>query len=239
MLKDFFRSPAGIKLLGRLLGWYGRFCGATTLWTFIGRDILHETGAAGGPVILCFWHNRMLLVRRGWEPWRKKQTLRILASNSRDGDIISEAIDTVGLQAVRGSSEKAGKSKGAIAAFREMLAHLHKGGAIGITPDGPGGPRMRAQMGAIQLAARTGAPIICYAWSKRGRFVANSWDKHIVPYPFGTGVFIWAGPLHVARNADDAALEAARLELETLLNTISDDADRRAGVALIEPDPPA
>jgi len=235
MLKRFLKSPAGSVLLGRLLGLYGRFCGATTNWTYVGREILVESGVQGGPVILCFWHNRMLLVRRGWEPWRNKQSLRILASNSRDGDIITEAIRTVGLQAIRGSSAKAGKAKGALSAFREMLAHLAAHGAVGVTPDGPSGPRMRAQMGAIQLASRTGAPIICFAWSKRGRAVARSWDRHLVPYPFGSGVFIWGGPLYVARTGDAATLEAARLELEALLNTITDEADRRAGVALIEP----
>ena len=233
MFERFFKSPAGVTLLGRLLGWYGRFCGATTHWTYIGHEILEASGARDGPVILCFWHNRMLMVRRGWEPWRGKQRLRILASNSRDGDIISQAILTVGLESIRGSSAKAGKSKGALTAFREMLAHLGKQGAVGITPDGPSGPRMRAQMGAVQLASRTGAPIICFAWSKRRRAVMRSWDRHLVPHPFGSGVAIWGGPLYVAKTHDPAMLEQARLALEILLTTITDEADRRVGVARI------
>lgn len=238
MLKRFLNSPAGLKLQGRLIGWYVRFCGATTRWTYVGREVLEGAWAAGGPVIVCFWHNRLLLVRRGWEPWRANQRLRILISNSRDGEVISEASRTVGYEPIRGSSAKAGKSKGVLAAFREMLAHLAKGQAVGVTPDGPRGPRGRVQMGAIQLAARTGAPIVCFAWSKKGRAVLRSWDRHIVPYPFGRGVFIWAGPLRVAKGADEAALEAARRELEDLLNRISDEADRMAGVETIPPADP-
>lgn len=231
MLKSFLKSDAGLRLQGRIIGWYVRLSGATTRWTEIDKRVIEDAWAKGGPVILAFWHNRLLLVRRGWPPWQAKQKLRILISNSRDGDVIAQACRTVGFEPVRGSSAKAGKSKGVMAAFREMLAHLNKGEAVGVTPDGPRGPRLTAQMGAIQLAKRTGAPIVAFAWSQPGRRVAvKSWDHHVIPAPFQRGVFIWGGPIHVAKDADDAALESARLELEALLNRITDDADVRAGV---------
>jgi hypothetical protein len=41
----------------------------------------------------------------------------------------------------------------------------------------------------------------------------------------------------VPRDADEAAIEAARLALETALNDVSADCDRRMGHAPIEPAP--
>lgn len=236
MLKRFFNSPAGTTLIGKLIGIYVFIAEWTTLWKDIGREVVKAQQAAGGPVIVCFWHNRLLLSRRLWP--HGKQKFGILISQSRDGDAIAEAARTIGLGAIRGSSTKAGssKSKGVMAAFREMLTDLHNGQAVGITPDGPRGPRMRAQMGAIQLSKRTGAPIICVSWSQPKRKVAvKSWDHHVVPALFQRGVMIWAGPIRVAKDCDEAALEAKRLEVETLLNKLSDDADRMAGVAPIVP----
>ncbi len=236
MLKRFLNSPQGLALQGRLIGWYVRLCGATTRWRYVGRDVVEAAWAHGGPVIVCFWHNRLLLVRRGWEPWRAAQKLKILISQSRDGDVISAACTTVGFAPIRGSSAKGGKSKGVLGAFREMLAHLHAQGAVGVTPDGPRGPRMRAQMGAVQLAARTGAPIVAFAWSQKNRRAIESWDKHLIPHPFGTGVFIWGGPISVPRDADDGLLESKRAELEALLNRLSDEADDRVGAPRIAPE---
>ena len=47
----------------------------------------------------------------------------------------------------------------------------------------------------------------------------------MVPYPFSQGLFSYGRPLWVLREADDAALEAARLELETVLNRLTDEAE--------------
>lgn len=233
MLSQFLKSPEGRALLGRLIGWYGGFCAATTRWTVIGGEAA-RTAWAGGPVIVCFWHNRLLQVHAAWPRKQAGRPLRVLISNSRDGDTITEAARTVGLDAVRGSSAQSGKDKGAMAAVRDMISHLRAGGALGVTPDGPRGPRMRAELGAVQVAKVTGAPILCFAWSQRGRRVLEkSWDKHLVPVPFGRGTIVWSEPMRVTRDAD---IEAARATLEDTLTRVSDEADRAAGA---EPIPAA
>ncbi len=241
MLKRFLSSPAGLSLQGRLIGWYVLLAGFTTRWTEINRAVVETAQREGGPVIVCFWHNRLLLVRNGWpRAGARRQKLAILISNSRDGEVVSQTCRTVGFRPIRGSSAKQGKSKGVVAAWREALAHIAQGGAVGFTPDGPRGPRMRVQMGAVQLAKRTGAPIVCFAWSQdKRRVVRKSWDRHVVPTPFSKGVMIWGGPLRVAKNADDSETERARLALEAMLNDLSAQADRAVGVAPIEPEAPA
>jgi lysophospholipid acyltransferase (LPLAT)-like uncharacterized protein len=47
----------------------------------------------------------------------------------------------------------------------------------------------------------------------------------MVPYPFSRGVFLWGTPICVSREADDAALETARVELESTLNRLTAQAE--------------
>ena len=48
----------------------------------------------------------------------------------------------------------------------------------------------------------------------------------MVPYPFSRGLFLYGSPLWVSRESDDTSLEAARLELETVLNRLTDQAEQ-------------
>ena len=47
----------------------------------------------------------------------------------------------------------------------------------------------------------------------------------MLPYPFTRGLFLYGDPLWVSREADDASLEATRLEIETVLNRLTDQAN--------------
>ncbi len=52
-----------------------------------------------------------------------------------------------------------------------------------------------------------------------------SWDRFMVPYPFSQGMFLWGAPIMVPRELDEVGLEAKRLELETILNRLTAQAD--------------
>ncbi len=47
----------------------------------------------------------------------------------------------------------------------------------------------------------------------------------MVPYPFSRGLFLYGNPIRVSREGDEASLEAVRLELETVLNRLTAEAD--------------
>jgi lysophospholipid acyltransferase (LPLAT)-like uncharacterized protein len=119
-----------------------------------------------------------------------------------------------------------------------MLEHLKTGGCMAVTPDGPRGPRMRAGIGAVRLAQLSGAPMILFAWSTSKRVVFKSWDRFVLPLPFGEGVIVWGGLIHAPRNSSDAELAALREKLEHDLIAITQEADRLAGVPVIEPADP-
>lgn len=236
MLKSLTNSPLVQTLIGRLVGGYMLAAGWTARWTFVNRGPAEAVWASGGPAIACFWHGRIILSHRGWAK-DTKLPVKVLISNSRDGGIVASATRTVGRDVIRGSSPKGNKRKGAVEAMRQMIRHMQDGGVVGIAPDGPRGPRMQAQIGPVLLAKRMNAPIVCYAWSTRGRKVFKSWDRFVLPFWFSRAVMVWGDPIRVAPDADDAEIERARADLERELNRVTAEADRLAGVAQIEPAP--
>ena len=48
----------------------------------------------------------------------------------------------------------------------------------------------------------------------------------MVPYPFSRGLFLYGRPLWVPREADEAMPEMLRVELETALNRLTDEAEK-------------
>lgn len=110
--------------------------------------------------------------------------------------------------------------------MREMLKASEDGYDIAITPDGPRGPRYRVQNGIIELARRTGMPIIPISFNASRKKVFRSWDRFLLPYPFSRGVFIFGKPLLVPQQMSESLFEQTRLLLEGRLREITDRADR-------------
>ena len=235
MKKKPLDSPIVQFLMGRMVGAWMGLAGFTTRWREINREETAAALANGGPVILCFWHGRIMLAHARWLPASRPLKTYTLISQSSEGEVISQAAGTLGILSIRGSTEKAGKTKGAFDAMREMIRRLKEGQVIAITPDGPRGPRMRTGLGAVQLAKLTGAPIVTIAWATSNQRVLRSWDRFAIPGLFGRGVYVFGRVLRVDRRADDAAMEAARLGLENELIRVTQEADRLLGYTPIEP----
>ena len=53
----------------------------------------------------------------------------------------------------------------------------------------------------------------------------KSWDRFLVPYPAGRGLFIWGKPIWVQPDASAETQEAKRRELEEALHRITTEAD--------------
>jgi lysophospholipid acyltransferase (LPLAT)-like uncharacterized protein len=236
MLKQQLGNPVLQFLIGRTIGLYMVLVGWSTRWRRVNQAAAEPFWAERGGVIICIWHGRFMLTHKLWKFATDRQSTNFLISQSREGGIAAHAARVVGADVIRGSAPKGGKQKGGLEATREMKRILQGGGLVGITPDGPKGPRMRVKLGAVQIARLTGAPLLPLAWSTRWRITATSWDLMLIPLPFGSGVLVWGDPIHVPAGADAAALEAARVALEAEMLRISAEADRLAGAPLIEPD---
>ena len=107
------------------------------------------------------------------------------SASHRDGRFIGAVVSRFALDVVLGSSSRGG-AKG----LRVLLNLLAGGDHIAITPDGPRGPRRVAAPGVAQLAALSGAPVLPCAAQTTRRWVLRTWDRMVVPKPFGRGVVV-------------------------------------------------
>lgn len=225
--KTILRSDGVRRILCRLAAQYIRLVHATGRWTVLRGEIPRAFWDAGRPFILAFWHGRLMMMPYSWP---RGTPIHMMVSQHRDGRLIAETVAPFGIRTVAGSSTRGGSG-----AVRGLLKALKSGECVGLTPDGPQGPRMRTGGGIVQLARISGVPIIPAAFGVNRRRVLSTWDSFVVAAPFGRGVFVWGEPIEVPRDADDAELEAARLRIEESLNVLTAEADALFGLPAIEP----
>lgn len=194
----------------RILGWTMRF-------EVVNPHIQKSFVEKGVPFIGAFWHDRLLMMPLGYEG----KGLSFLVSPHRDGQIIGRSLKKFGLQPIFGSSHKGGSS-----ALKEMVKAIQNGWDVAIVPDGPRGPRHRLQFGVIELARRTGNPILPLSFSASRKKFFKTWDRFLLPYPFSRGVFVWGDPIYVDPDGPQDYLEEMRLLVERKLNELTEEADR-------------
>jgi lysophospholipid acyltransferase (LPLAT)-like uncharacterized protein len=201
-----------------------RALGATLRLTEVGVDALQPRWAEGRPLIYAVWHGRILMI-----PWltarlrrtRGARAVRVLASRSRDGELVARWVARFGLSVVRGSSSRGGGE-----ALRALAATVRAGQDVAVVPDGPRGPCERLQAGLVVLAAVTGAPIVPLAFAARPARRLASWDRFLVPVPFARAAVVFGAAATVPRDADR---ETARAGVERALREVTEAADRLVG----------
>ena len=221
------RHPAVSAVLSWLAARYIRMVWLTGRWRIDNAEIADELVADSRPFIACFWHGRMLMIPNAW---KYKAPISILISQHRDGLFISRTLRYLGVGTIAGSS-----SRGGGGALVGMVRALKRGEYMGITPDGPRGPRMRAAPGAAAAARLSGAVLLPVSYSATRRKVLSSWDRLIVPLPFTRGIVRVGQPIEVAPDADEAELERIRQHLEARMIARTDALDTELGVDRIEP----
>ncbi len=197
-MKALLRTPQARAVLAILMAAYLRFALRTTRWTMSGAEH-YQPFAAGQPVIFAFWHEFLpaapAIVRfRASLPGYRWTQLYTLVSQHRDGRLIGEIVRRLGIMPVHGSS-----SRGGAAGLRNLATALRDGGQIGITPDGPRGPRRQAAPGMAQLAALAGVPVVPCAARTKFALQFNTWDRMRIPLPFGRGTMVIGPAITVSR----------------------------------------
>lgn len=213
-------ASAGVAL-------YIRLVEATSRTVFVGREHADALLAGEKGFILAFWHARLLMgpvIRR-----EADRRVAMLISTHRDGEMIAAAVKGFGIDMIRGSAhdpKKPEKDKSGASAVAAMIGALEAGAIVGMTPDGPRGPAEQAKIGAVRLAAMSGAPILPagYAASRAKRL--DTWDRFVLTLPFSRMAFAARTPIHIEKGASETALEAARARLETEINAAVADAER-------------
>jgi lysophospholipid acyltransferase (LPLAT)-like uncharacterized protein len=203
-----------------------RLLGATLRLTEANRESIDRLWAAGAPVVYAVWHGRLLMFPYFYG---RRRSVYVLASRSRDGELMSRFAGAFGFRVVRGSS-----SRGASTALRALARLLRDESAeVAVALDGPRGPRYVAQPGAVLLAKLGRAPIVPVGLGVSRGTVLGSWDAFVVPHPFARVVVVFGDPLVVPEDADRETLETCRRRLEESLHRLTTEADRLAGACRV------
>ena len=170
-----------------------------------------EEASRGGPPIYAFWHERIFLSTYFF----RRRRIVVMTSQSFDGEYIARFIQRLGYGAARGSS-----TRGGVGALVEMARLVRRGCPAAFTVDGPRGPRREAKTGALLLSKKTGRPVLPFSVNAERFFALGSWDRMQIPLPFTRATLRIAPPVSVPPDADDAALEAKREELQRALESV-------------------
>jgi lysophospholipid acyltransferase (LPLAT)-like uncharacterized protein len=228
LTKTLFRGSRVQLALARLLGLYLDLALRSTRWTMEGGTNIAPYLAAG-PVIVAFWHERLPLMPALWIMAMRANPDRraaVLASRHRDGRFLGGVMARFGVRLVYGSTGtgKPGRpvrDRGGAAGLRALLAALEAGDAVVITPDGPRGPRRMAAPGTAQLGAMAQAPVVAASGQTRHRITLSSWDRMVLPLPFGRGALVCMPPIVVPRGQVGVALP----QIEAALTAAAERAD--------------
>lgn len=151
------------------------------------RDIGDE------PTIFACWHGELLMLPYLYAKYRKNPHAKVLISSHFDGLLISKTIKYFGLDTISGST-----NRNATRVLMQGIKALKSGYDIGITPDGPKGPRHEVADGIIAMAQKTNAKIVLVEIKPTKFWQFNSWDRFTVPKPFGTLRFYSTMPIDVS-----------------------------------------
>jgi lysophospholipid acyltransferase (LPLAT)-like uncharacterized protein len=168
------------------------------------------------PFVYSFWHSCML---PAMYLWRDLQ-IRVMSSDSFDGEYTGRIMRKFGFVKVRGSS-----TRGAVRALLGMRRELEAGWTVAFTIDGPNGPRYVAKPGPVMLARSTGVPMVVFHMAVERAWVLKTWDQLMIPKPFSRVLMRVSQRITVPKNADEAQMERSQNELQSSLDRVREFAE--------------
>ena len=205
-----------LSLLGR---WIFQLLFFLNKVSVTGEENLLKLIKSGKPIMLCVWHGRLL-----FPSWyiRHYTTLHIISSRHADSEILAHILRKWGYGLIRGSTKKGG-----ISVIREMTKIFSKGGMIAVTNDGPKGPARIAKSGSIGLAIKNNVKIITVTGSATKYWQMKSWDRFMLPKPFGKIQIVVSDPMEITEQLSTSDEEVRFLS--EFINYYQDKADRLTG----------
>ncbi len=189
-----------------------------------GLDEVRERWRRGERVVLTFWHGRQLGMAMAVRMIEARPCL--LVSRHRDGEIAARLLSYLGVATVRGST-----TRGAVTGFRSLLRAYRDGYDLSVIPDGPRGPCYEAKPGVAHLSRVTGAVMVPASAAGDRVWRLRSWDRMIIPKPFSRVLVLVGAPVSIDPEADTEAVEEKRAYLQSVLNDLTETAEKRMHAA--------
>lgn len=175
---------------------------------YFGKEIEEQLKKQGQTWIYAAWHENTAMT--AW--FIRNENVAMMASDSKDGELIARGISLFGNIPVRGSA-----SKGGAKAVKAMVKLLKQGHSAAITPDGPRGPVRQLQKGVLYISLMSGSPIVAAHIAASREWIFPSWDKHRLPKLFSKVVVSYSEPYFVDRNKLNQSEAAVIAEVQQLM----------------------
>lgn len=160
------------------------------------------------PSLFVFWHGELMMLPFAYERFRGRKSIDSVISEHSDGEVASKFIKLLGGGTIRGSS-----TRGGIKALKAVFQSLALGRDVGITPDGPKGPRHSVSSGVVLISQKKKTPIVAMNVQATSCWRFESWDKFFIPKPFSTLDFYFSEPFYVEGLEEEDAKEVIRQRL--------------------------
>lgn len=211
----------GLFIVPFLIVMIARLIGLTLRYNFINSHYFRKAKLRGN-CIFVFWHQKFFPLLC----LSKNSKINIMVSQHRDGELIARALRFLGFTVTRGSTTKGGM-KACLLMTRAVKKY-----DIGITPDGPKGPRYHFSGGPITVAKFSGRPILPVGIGAEFAKYFSSWDRFMLPLPTSRVTIIFGKEYYINKNVENnTARDYLKQELDEL-NRVAEASFRSRGVYL-------
>ncbi len=144
----------------------------------------------------------------------RRYRIATIASQSKDGELMSKVLHLLGARTSRGSS-----TRGGVQALKGLISLVKDGGNCSFAVDGPKGPLHKVKPGVFEFSRLLKLPIIAGGVQcDRAWHFPRSWNKTFLPKPFAVVEIRWAPPSpRVEKDVDPRDPQLAQ-DLEALIH---------------------
>jgi lysophospholipid acyltransferase (LPLAT)-like uncharacterized protein len=210
-----FRQRIVLRIIITAGYWFIRLVGPT-LRVCVSREEGAQQTIGDRPLIGSFWHACIIPATY----MCRNLGVRVMSSNSYDGEYMGRIIRKFGFVAVKGSS-----SRNAVRALLGLRRALQEGWSVAFTLDGPRGPRYKVKPGPVALARSSGVPLTMFHMAVDQAWVLNTWDRLIIPKPFSRVLMRFGKLIPVPPDASDEDIERYQQELQDALDRVREFAE--------------
>lgn len=221
--KKIIDSDRYANIITGLTSRYLRFAYRTSKWQRLGFEAMDDAVRNGDTVIMVMWHQRLIMI-----PYMFDTSLGKccgLTSSARAGTMVGKLMRRFGVDFVPMASRTRH-----VALSRIVLKRMKNGDSLIIAADGSRGPARQSSTVPVVWGRVSGKRIFAVGYSSRRAIEIPTWDKTMIPAPFTRGVLMcqeWTQK--VPRNGSEEDYEALRLDLQALLDDVTDSCDQTIG----------
>ena len=209
------------RIVLRIIIWVGswliRLIGPT-LRLAVSREEGSQQTIAQRPLIGSFWHAGIIAATYIF----RDCGIRVMSSNSYDGEYMGRIIRKFGFVPVKGSS-----SRNAVRALLGLRRALDDGWTVAFSLDGPRGPRYKVKPGPVALGRSSGVPLSAFHIAVDKAWVLHTWDRLIIPKPFSRVLIRFGTLIHVPPDATEQDIDRHQSDLQAALDRVREFAEAK------------